>query len=102
MKRSCRLALALLLTLGAGPPRDLPIPPIPPPVPPAGQTAPIPDRDAQAPPDENSNGTRVGVQDFRVERFNDSPGYTPGSQFRTSEDKRPIQTPGLSVHVPLR
>jgi hypothetical protein len=33
---------------------------------------------------------------------NHSLGYTPGSQFQTSEDKRSIQTPGLSFRVPLQ
>jgi hypothetical protein len=29
-------------------------------------------------------------------------GYAPGSQYETSEEKRSIQTPGLTVQVPLR
>ncbi len=48
-------------------------------------------------------GARVGVRDFRVHRFiNEGLGYAPGSQFESSEEKRPIQTPGLAVQVPLR
>jgi hypothetical protein len=43
----------------------------------------------------------VSVQDFRADRFGQALGYTPGSQFQTSEDKRPIQTPGVAVQVPL-
>jgi hypothetical protein len=48
------------------------------------------------------SGTQVRVQDFRVQRPNQGLGYTPGSQFQTSEDKRPIQTPGVAVRVPLQ
>jgi hypothetical protein len=43
----------------------------------------------------------VTLQDFRADRLQQGFGYTPGSQFETSEDKRPIQTPGLTVQVPL-
>jgi hypothetical protein len=81
---------------------QLPIPPIPPPHPPTDQSAPIPDRDAQAPPDTDADGARVSVRDFRVRRFNQGLGYAPGSQYETSEEKRSIQTPGLTVQVPLR
>ena len=95
-------ALALAAVAAAPAPRRLPLPPIPPARPPAEQVAPTPDRDARAPWVPTEPGVRVVPQDFRVRRFNASPGYAPGSQFETSEDKRPIQTPGLSVQVPLR
>jgi hypothetical protein len=44
----------------------------------------------------------VKFQDFRASQYSTSPGYAPGSQFQTSEDKRPIQTPGLTWKVPLQ
>jgi hypothetical protein len=45
----------------------------------------------------------VTLQDFRANQSSDrSLGYVPGSQFETSEDKRPIQTPGLTWKVPLQ
>jgi hypothetical protein len=44
----------------------------------------------------------VSVQDFRVQRFYQGLGYAPGSHFETSEEKRSIQTPGLSLQVPLK
>ena len=62
----------------------------------------MPDRDAQAPPDGTGDGARVSVRDFRISRFNQGMGYAPGSQFETSEEKRSIQTPGLTVQVPLQ
>jgi hypothetical protein len=83
--------------------RPLPLPPVPPPRPPTDQVAPTPDRDAKAPWVPSVTGVRVVPQDFRVRRFNNQGlGYVPGSQFEASEDKRPIQTPGLSVQVPLQ
>jgi hypothetical protein len=103
MMRALWAVLVLLATAGASPPRVLPVPPIPPPNPPTDQSAPIPNRDAQAPPEIGAQGARVGVRDFRVHRFtNQGLGYAPGSQFESSEEKRPIQTPGLAVQVPLR
>jgi hypothetical protein len=100
--RAWGAVVVLLATAGAGPPNSLPIPPIPPAHPPTDQSAPVPDRDSQAPPDNAGQGPRVSLRDFRVRRFNQGLGYTPGSQFETSEEKRTIQTPGLTVQVPLR
>ncbi len=101
MKRPCWVVLALLATTGASPASNLPEPPIPPAHPPTAQSAPIPNLDAQAPLSTDLQGARVSVQDFRADRFGQALGYTPGSQFQTSEDKRPIQTPGVAVQVPL-
>jgi hypothetical protein len=103
MMRALWVAVVLLATAGASPPPALPLPPIPPAHPPTDQSAPIPDREAQAPPEDGAQGPRVGVRDFRSYRFtNQGFGYAPGSQFETSEEKRPVQTPGLTVQVPLR
>jgi hypothetical protein len=103
MKRFTRAALALVAVAATPAPRPLPIPPIPPPRPPAEQVAPTPDRDAQGPWAPAVGGVRVLPQDFRAYRFNNQGlGYVPGSQYETSEEKRPIQTPGLNVLVPLQ
>jgi hypothetical protein len=97
------LGLAAAVAIAAPAPRSLPLPPVPPAVPPAEQAAPTPDRDARAPWAPSEPGVRIVPQDFRIRRFNNQGlGYAPGSQFETSEDKRPIQTPGLSVQVPLK
>ena len=101
MKRPWCVVLVLLATTGASPPRHLPEPPFPPAHPPTAQSAPMPNPDAQAPLSTDPQGARVSVQDFRADRFGQALGYTPGSQFQTSEDKAPIQTPGVAVHVPL-
>jgi hypothetical protein len=78
------------------------IPPIPPAHPPADEAAPMPDPDLRPPAGEIRSGPQIKLQDFRQGREDQSLGYSPGSHFRTSEDKRVIQTPGLSVQVPLR
>jgi hypothetical protein len=99
------LALLLLATIAAAPAPTtpvLPVPPIPPVHPPTAQSAPVPDPDARAPQDRSAGGAQVGFTDFRLNRDSQSMGYSPGSQFQTSEDRRTIQTPGLTVRVPLR
>lgn len=106
MNRVLPLLAGLLVIVAAGPvrhapPARLPVPPIPPPHPPIAQSAPVPNSDIDAPP-AASVMPSVTFRDFRARKYANSPGYTPGSQFETNEDKRPIQTPGLSWKVPLQ
>lgn len=106
MNRILSLLAALLLTVAAGPVRHaspalLPVPPIPPAHPPTVQSAPVPNSDLAAPA-PGSVLPNVTFRDFRATQSVNSPGYTPGSQFETSEDKRPIQTPGLTWKLPLQ
>jgi hypothetical protein len=107
VKRAGWLVFGLLLTVAAGPTRpvispSLPVPPIPPAHPPMDQTAPMPNANVSA-PTAGSLLPNVTLQDFRANQSSDrSLGYVPGSQFETSEDKRPIQTPGLTWKVPLQ
>jgi len=102
MKRVGWLLVGVLMTMGAAPKRPLPVPPIPPAHPPSVQTAPLPDRDLQAPAAAATTGTQLDMRNFRVPNIQQGMRYTPGSQFRTSDDKRPVQTPGLTVRVPLQ
>jgi hypothetical protein len=94
--------LLLLAAVAAAPAPSLPVPPIPPEHPPMAQSAPIPNPDARAPQDASSGGMQVSVTDFRLNLQDQSLGYARGSQFQTSEDRRVIQTPGLTVRVPLQ
>jgi hypothetical protein len=80
----------------------LPVPPIPPARPPVDQLAPVPDLYAKAPVGTAAGGAQITISDFRVRRLDQSLGYTPGSHYRDSEDRRVIQTPGLSVRVPIQ
>ena len=106
MNRILPLLTGLLLTVAAGPARHpepaiLPVPPIPPAHPPTAQSAPVPNSDLAAPA-YGSVLPNVTFRDFRATKYANSPGYTPGSQFETNEDRRPIQTPGLTWKVPLQ
>lgn len=91
--------LALVLC-GAGP--TLPLPPQPPPNPPTDQAAPTPNSEARAPTETKEQGPEVTFRNFRRQWHDGSQGFTPGSQYQTSEDRKPIQTPGLLVRVPLQ
>jgi hypothetical protein len=102
MTRAYLLGLVLFATVAASPPSRLPVPPIPPLHPPLDEAAPLPDRDFAGPIPEAPRGPQVMLHDFRVSRFSRSMGYTPGSEFESSEEKRPIQTPGVSVRFPLQ
>ncbi len=62
----------------------------------------MPDLYVSAPREGPPPLSNITVRDFRVDDYNHSLGYTPGSKFETSEDKRSIQTPGLSFRVPLQ
>ena len=104
MSRVGWLLLALFAATAAGQKQSLPLPlpPVPPAHPPADRGAPVPDLYISAPREGPPPLSNITVRDFRVDENNHSLGYTPGSQFQTSEDKRSIQTPGFSFRVPLQ
>jgi hypothetical protein len=81
---------------------DLPVPPIPPERPPIGEAAPTPNIDARVPMSPPSERPSVDVRLFRADTLDPSLGFAPGSRFQTAEERKPIQTPGLSVTVPLK
>jgi hypothetical protein len=101
MTRESFATLLLFVAVGAGPAPQLPVPPVPPQHPP-DQSAPVPNEDARPPQAAGASGTRVQVTDFRVPRQDASMGYAPGSHFQSSNERRDIDTPGLTVRVPLR
>lgn len=103
MTRLNLVLVALFAAGGAGPLPPLPVPPIPPRDPPMAQSAPVPNPDLRGPQDLASRGVQVSITDFRaIGQDLSSMGYSPGSRFQSSEDRRSIQTPGLTVRVPLQ
>ncbi len=81
---------------------DLPVPPIPPDNPPIAEAAPTPDIDATVPSTPASERPSIDVRLYRSNPPDPSLGFAPGSRFQTAEDRKPIQTPGFSVTVPLQ
>ncbi|HET6307987.1 MAG TPA: hypothetical protein VFG12_12415 [Rhodopila sp.] len=103
------ILLAALIAIGpviAPPPRaiadDLPIPPIPPERPPPGEIAPVPDLDVHGPLIPDSTQPTVDIRQFRNRPYDPGMGFAPGSRYRSGEDRKPIQTPGVSINVPLQ
>jgi hypothetical protein len=81
---------------------DLPEPPLPPGNPPVAEAAPTPDIDARAPAAPAADRPSVDVRLYRSNAPDPSLGFAPGSRFQTAEDRKPIQTPGISVTFPLQ
>jgi hypothetical protein len=81
---------------------QLPVPPVPPANPPMGEAAPTPDVNARPPITPASERPSVDVRMYRSNPPDPSLGFAPGSRFQTTEDRKPIQTPGFSITVPLK
>lgn len=79
----------------------LPEPPIPPMDAPISQAAPLPNFDLEAPVSLGTRTAKVSLEWYRINRFDTSKGFAPGSRYQTNDERRPMQTPGLSVRVPL-
>jgi hypothetical protein len=80
----------------------LPIPPIPPEHVSLGEVAPVPNVDARGPIAPESHSPTFDLRIFRNRPYDPGMGFAPGSRYQTSEDRKPIQTPGLSISVPLQ
>ncbi len=101
--RMIAIMLAMLvMTSVSAMSKALPVPPIPPINPPLNEIAPVPNVDAQAPVPTASNAPSVDVRLYRARVYDPSMGFAPGSKYQSSEDRKPIQTPGLSISVPLK
>jgi len=87
---------------GAAVADQLPVPPVPPDQRPVGDVAPVPNPDLLAPASPASDQPSVSVRLFRNRPYDPSVGFTPGSRYQSSEDRKPIQTPGLSLSVPIK
>jgi hypothetical protein len=79
---------------------SLPVPPIPP----ADHEtpAPVPNPDQQPPPpQDNKPHVKWSVTDFRAQKYEPGSAFAAGSRYRTGEDRKTLQTPGLLMRVPL-
>ena len=97
--------LLLIVSIGLGGSamaQGLPVPPVPPANPPADEAAPVPNADAHPPAVRLTEGLSVNVRLYRAKSYDPSLGFAPGSRYQSTEDRKPIQTPGLSVSVPLK
>ena len=92
---------SLLAVLLAAQPR-LPEPPLPPKNPPSNEIAPVPaPNDSGAAPAATPDRSRVDLRFFRAERPDASQGFTPGSHYQTSDERKQTLIPGFLVRIPL-
>jgi hypothetical protein len=98
-----RYALLLAVAFSAAAAADdLPVPPLPPPYQPTTEVAPVPNLDAQAPVTRRPDQASLNVKFYRAPLYDPSLGFSPGSRYQSSEDRKPIQTPGFSLSVPIQ
>jgi hypothetical protein len=76
--RECRSVLVVLLAGGAA--LFLPVPPIPPAGGPPDHAAPVPSVTLEAPGQDQPDSVRLAPKFFSLDPYNQSEGYTPGSQ----------------------
>jgi hypothetical protein len=101
--RAVLVLLGGMLLAAAGPRASLPLPPPLPVDPPTDQAAPVPDQDSQLAarvPQEPRTAWDLRV--YRMEDLYTGEGYIPGSAYQSPEQRRPMQTPGFMVTVPLQ
>lgn len=96
------LLIASIALGGPAMAQGLPVPPVPPARPPADEAAPVPNTDAHPPIVRSSEGPSVDLRLYRAKQYDPSKGFAPGSRYQSTEDRKPIQTPGISVSVPFR
>jgi hypothetical protein len=96
------LLVACLMPCSLAMPEGLPVPPLPPEHPPIAEAAPVPNVNAEAPVAPASEEPSVNVKLYRATMFDPGVGFAPGSRYQSAEDRKPIQTPGFSISVPLK
>jgi len=80
---------------------SLPLPPRPPVQVLAEELAPLPDADL-AMPGARAQRARFHVRIFSLDEHDSGLGFIPGSAYPAPEDRKPMQTPGITVSVPMR
>ena len=96
------LAVALSVPVAVAWAQSLPIPPIPPANRPPEQAAPMPNNNIRDPALTANTEVTLRPEFYRATRPDTSYGFTPGSRFQTNDEKRPLQTPGFRLTVPLQ
>jgi hypothetical protein len=82
----------------------LPLPPPLPADPPTDQAAPVPDYDSGAATGFgiNHGGAAWALRIYPMPDFDTGAAYLPGSDYQSPEQRKPLQTPGFSVTLPLQ
>ncbi len=91
----------LLLTVCPALAEPLPEPPPPPSRVPDRDLAPTPNPDLRVAPSFEAQHASVELKMFQRLPGDTGVAFAPGSRFRTPEERKPIQTPGIRVTVPI-
>jgi hypothetical protein len=108
--RALALLLGGLLLGGAAPRVLLPLPPplplpLPPPLPtdpPADEAAPMPDEALRSPGRTVRDATGFALRMYPMQDLGTGEGFIPGSAYQSPEQRKPMQTPGFMVTMPLQ
>ena len=100
MIRTILLVLMGWLVSAAGP--LLPVPPMPPTHAPNDRAAPVPNPDLFPPPAPVSQSAALHPHIFHMNEFGTGLGFIPGSAYQSPEERKPTQTPGFTVTVPIQ
>jgi hypothetical protein len=61
----------------------------------------VPDADLQVPA-PHTQTTTLHVRIFSLDEHGSGLGFIPGSAYPAPEDRKPMQTPGITVSVPMQ
>jgi hypothetical protein len=100
--RTLAAVLGSLLLAAAAPASLLPLPPPLPVDPPTDEAAPIPNTNARVPSGTAQEQTAWALRVYSMPDFDTGEGYIPGSAYQSPEQRKPIQTPGFMITVPLQ
>jgi len=78
------------------------VPPIPPAGGPPDHAAPVPSLTLEAPGQNQPDGVRLSPEFFSLGRYDESAGYTPGSQIEELPGRRQPVRAGFSESIPIR
>jgi hypothetical protein len=100
--RALAVVLGGVLLAGAGTRARLPLPPPLPSNPPTDQAAPVPDGDLPVPGWVAQDPAAFALRLYPMQEFGTSDGFIPGSAYQSPEQRKPMQTPGFMVTLPLQ
>ncbi len=89
------------VVVGAAARLSFPLPPLPPTHAPAGEPAPLPDTDLSQPTPGAETAT-FHVRVFSLDEHDAGLAFIPGSAYPAPEDRKPMQTPGVTVSLPMQ
>lgn len=95
-----RFVLAVLVAGGAA--VILPVPPIPPAGGPPDHAAPVPSLTLEAPGQGQADSVRLAPAFFSLDQYDQSAGYTRGSQIEELPGRRDPVRGGFTLSVPIQ